>query len=84
MASFTVPDPSDTATRNRGGRPPVYPWNDWLDGGQRRLRRGDDFFCPNEHFVCWGRRVARRRGLRLRSRTIDPRTIVIWAEPRPA
>lgn len=28
---------------SRIGRPPVYPWAEWMDGSAWRIKRGEDF-----------------------------------------
>ena len=38
-----------TPQRRKGGPPPIYPWDKWLDGGTYRLLRGTDL---HHHFPC--------------------------------
>lgn len=78
--------------RMRLGRPPKYPWEDWLDGQNvYLLTRGDDYTCQTSSIIAMFQRRARDRGLvpHWAFKTKDPfgrpgETIAIWVtRPHP-
>ena len=54
---------------NKGGRPPRYPWDEWLDGGIWLLKPGEDFSCQPANFRSLAFTQARARNLSLRTLT---------------
>lgn len=61
----------------------TYPWDKWLDGEQRVLTWGRDFWVTIEDFRHVARRAARERGMLLKTESRDD-MIMIQAVPRPA
>lgn len=45
------------------GRPPLYPWHEWLDGKAWKLKRGVDFTVPAASFASCAISAARSRKL---------------------
>lgn len=45
----------------RSGRPPSYPWDEWMDGSTWRIERGVDFEIPARNMAA----VIRARGHRV-------------------
>lgn len=45
------------------GRRPMYPWDEWMDGTARRIRRGEDFEVSAESMAQHIRNTMRTRGL---------------------
>lgn len=54
--------PSDAKNRKPGGH--RYPWDDWLVGRTRVLRRGVEFDCEPASMGIIVRLAAKRRGVR--------------------
>jgi hypothetical protein len=48
----------------------TYPWNDWFNGRQWDLRRGEDFKMPVDSFRAYAYRMATKRGLKLSTQII--------------
>ena len=48
----------------------VYPWDEWLDGQPRRLRRGVDFEALPSSFRGAAAMAATRRRVKIRTRTV--------------
>lgn len=84
----------DTPVRTGPGRPPIYPWDEWLDGQAiRHVRRGREFTCEVASFLQLLRRTAKKRGATPRYQLGkgishlgeiidgDENDILIWAEP---
>lgn len=56
----------------RRGRPPLYPWDDWLSGTHRELQRWVDFEAEPQVVQSQIQAMARKRGLvNLRTRRKD-------------
>lgn len=54
------------------GRPPIYPWDEWLDGSTWLLTKGEDFDIQIESMRQSIYNMARRRGGHARvSTTVD-------------
>lgn len=47
----------------KGGPAQLYPWDEWLDGKPRRLRRGEDFACQVNSMRASFSKRAQKRGL---------------------
>lgn len=47
----------------RKGRPPIYPWSEWMDGSAWRIRRGKDFSVLPDNMARGVRQRARRYGV---------------------
>jgi hypothetical protein len=54
---------------SRPGRPPTYPWNDWLDGRVWKLRRGEDFPSESRTFGNMAQACGARHGVKVETRT---------------
>lgn len=65
-----------------GGHGAVHPWDEWLDGKIRRLRRGQDFTCGTNTMQTHFARAARKRGLLAKTQREDENTIVVQAVPK--
>ena len=58
-------------TRKARTRAEKYPYDEWFDGQKRRLSVGDDFAAKPSVFRGTLYSAAKRRGLKLVSRTFD-------------
>jgi hypothetical protein len=58
----------DTFPAATGAR---YPWDEWLDGSVWELVRGDDFHAKMTTFRSNAQIQAKRRGGRVRTKTVD-------------
>lgn len=63
-----------------GGKPAIYPWDDWLDGRVHELEHGTDFTTSRQTFRHTASMAARRRGHGLKTAILrDTNTVVIQA-----
>lgn len=76
------------ATEHRTGRPPKYPWDEWLDGRHAYLvEHGTHFDCSTTSFVQIMSREAKKRGMKALweygqgIRLEDAEELLIWAVP---
>lgn len=56
----------------RQGRPPTYPWEEWMDGEIHKLYRDEDF--PNAQVTSFrvrAHQVAKDHGLKVRTQIVD-------------
>ena len=69
----------------RPGRTEKYPWEIILDGNAWELRHGVDFGSSSKGFDQQARRVAKSRGLKIRSRRfVDPHGVeLIQVQAQP-
>jgi hypothetical protein len=50
------------------GRPPTYPWDEWLDGRVWKLTRGEDFHSKPRYFGNMAQVSGARRGVKVETR----------------
>jgi hypothetical protein len=77
----------DTFAPSPGGRPRLYPWEDWGDGGAWRIMRGEDFQIAAPNMAALIRAEAHKRGVRATCRVIDEDTVefqFLFPQPRQA
>lgn len=53
------------------GRPPLYPWDEWLDGSAWRITQGEDFDVTAETMAQMVRLRASKAGLSATARVRD-------------
>lgn len=53
------------------GRPALYPWAEWMDGGAWRIRRGEDFEVAAWVMAQMIRNRAHREGLLATARVVE-------------
>lgn len=53
------------------GRPPVYPWEDWMDGEIHKLYKGEDFNGEAKSFRVSAHRTAKSYGLKVHTEIVD-------------
>jgi hypothetical protein len=58
----------DEFSPRRLGRPPLYPWAEWVDGSTWRITRGEDFEVTAKSMVANLYSHAYRQGLSLEAR----------------
>jgi hypothetical protein len=61
------------------GRVAIYPWNDWLDGGVWRLRRGEDYEPTDQVMRNICMRAGERRGLKVQTSSEGEGVLLIQA-----
>lgn len=66
---------------NKVGRPPKYPWDEWMDGSTWRITRGADFDVKVLSIRSGVHRCARQRGLRSEAR-IEGDSLIFRATPK--
>ena len=74
MAKTLSEFPSD----HTGGRPEMYPWDQWLDGRPWLLTNGEDYKTTTKQFRNAAEAAARRKGLWIRGQ-VQKNGIVIQA-----
>lgn len=57
--------------RRRRGRPPLYEWDQWIDGNIHVLRQGREFKTDRISFRALCHRTATSRGLKVETRMLD-------------
>lgn len=55
----------------RQGRPPIYPWEKWMDGEIHKLFQGSDFNGQVKSFRVGAHRTAKAYGLKVRTQIVD-------------
>ncbi len=63
------------------GRPPKYPWDEWLDGSTWRITRGQDFDVEPSSMRKGASQAASRRGLRAQTQ-IEDDSVIFRATPK--
>jgi hypothetical protein len=58
----------DSFSPRRIGRPPIYPWSEWMDGCAWRITRGEDFEIAPKSMVVNLHSQAARRGTSVSAR----------------
>lgn len=53
------------------GRPPLYPWDKWLDGQTWKLLRGKTYHCADQEMAKSARAAARKRGKAITARVTE-------------
>jgi hypothetical protein len=75
---LTVEEASEL--RFGGGRGPKYPWDEWLDGDHWVLEADEDFPGTKvAQFRKTAAEAASKRGMRTRTTSLGPTTIVLQA-----
>jgi hypothetical protein len=59
----------------KGGRPPLYPWDEWMDGSAWRIRRGDDFLVSAYSMAAQLRIRGNNCGVGVSARVADKDTV---------
>lgn len=59
------------------GRPPIYPWEIWLDGQIRKLHAGEDFNGQAQSFRVLAHRAAKNIGMRVSTTIVDDGKAII-------
>lgn len=68
----------DYEVKKEKGRPPKYPWEDWMDGQAHKLVHGEDFDCSPKALVVLAHREAKKAGMTARTRLAkDKKTLTI-------
>jgi hypothetical protein len=57
--------------KGRQGRPPIYPWKDWMDGQIHKLVRREDFNGDAKSFRVGAHRTAAKEGLKVSTEIVD-------------
>lgn len=63
------------------GRPPTYPWGDWMNGRPWRIRRGEDFDIEAQNMARVVRGHAYRNRVRATARVVDGDTVEFQFKP---
>jgi hypothetical protein len=63
------------------GRPPVYPWETWMDGSAWRIRRGVDFLVSAESMAAQIRMRGARDDVAVFARCPDDDTVEFQFSP---
>jgi hypothetical protein len=72
----------DESELHHTGRAPVYPWDEWTDGGIWKVTRGKDFTCQTEYFRTTVLKQREKRGLACVTRiTRDKESVVFQFTP---
>jgi hypothetical protein len=56
---------------SRQGRPPIYPWESWMDEEIHKLYRGKDFNGTAKSFQVGTHRTAKAYGLKAHTQIVD-------------
>ncbi len=55
----------------RQGRPPIYPWQSWMDERIHKLIRGEDFNGAAKSFRVGAHRTAKNYNLKVHTEIVD-------------
>jgi hypothetical protein len=70
-------DEFDFTKRGTGrGRPEKYPWDNWTNGEIWKIVAGTDFSCKAENIQGALFNAARKRGMRVKTKKLDEKTVV--------
>jgi len=59
------------------GRPPIYPWDEWLDGRIWELTQGEDFEISMDNMENYIRKTAYRKEIEISVFRHDEKTLII-------
>jgi hypothetical protein len=65
--------------QGKQGRPPIYPWKEWMSGDIHKLVKDEDFNGNAKSFRVGAHRMAAKEGLKVKTE-IDEKGDVIFLE----
>lgn len=68
----------------RQGRPPLYPWEHWMDGEIHKLFKGSDFNGDPKSFRVGAHRTAKNYGLKVHTEIVDDGEAILLEFYEPA